>query len=103
MMNKTMKNAIKRIKNENTRKIAYSLPIVNKDMKKNDEMVRKFFESMKGWSMRKSYRYSDDRYDYSRDNREGYVDVELRLLEIDRQNRENQKRFEESKKEKEKS
>lgn len=48
MMNKTMKNAIKRIKNENTRKIAYSLPIVNKDMKKNDEMVRKFFESMKG-------------------------------------------------------
>jgi hypothetical protein len=51
--------------------------------------------------MRKSYRYSDDRYDYSRDNREGYVDVELRLLEIDRQNRENQKRFEESKKEKE--
>jgi hypothetical protein len=47
-MNKTMKNAIKRIKNENTRKIAYSLPVVNKDMKKNDEMVRKFFESMKG-------------------------------------------------------
>jgi hypothetical protein len=25
------------------------MPIVNKDMKKNDEMVRKFFESMKGW------------------------------------------------------
>lgn len=48
MMNKTMKNAIKRIKNENNRKIAYSLPVVNKDMKKNDEMVRKFFESMKG-------------------------------------------------------
>jgi hypothetical protein len=47
-MNKTMKNAIKRIKNENNRKIAYSLPVVNKDMKKNDEMVRKFFESMKG-------------------------------------------------------
>jgi len=48
MMNKTMKNAIKRIKNENNRKIAYSLPVVNKDIKKNDEMVRKFFESMKG-------------------------------------------------------
>ncbi len=48
MMNKTMKKAIKRIKNENNRKIAYSLPVVNKDMKKNDEMVRKFFESMKG-------------------------------------------------------
>jgi len=43
-----MKNAIKRIKNENNRKIAYSLPVVNKDIKKNDEMVRKFFESMKG-------------------------------------------------------
>jgi hypothetical protein len=53
--------------------------------------------------MRKSYRYSDDGYDYSRDNREGYVDIELRLLEIDRQNRENQKRFEESKKENKKS
>jgi hypothetical protein len=25
------------------------MPVVNKDMKKNDEMVRKFFESMKGW------------------------------------------------------
>jgi hypothetical protein len=25
------------------------MPIVNKDMKMNDEMVRKFFESMKGW------------------------------------------------------
>jgi hypothetical protein len=48
MMNKTMKNAIKRIKNENNRQVAYNMPIVNKDMKKNDEMVRKFFESMKG-------------------------------------------------------
>ncbi len=46
---------------------------------------------------------SDDGYDVSRDNREGYVDVELRLLEIDRQNRENQKRFEESKNKNEKS
>jgi len=55
--------------------------------------------------MRKSsyYRGSDDGYDYSRDNRDGYVDVELRLLEIDRQNRENQKRFEESKNENKKS
>jgi hypothetical protein len=25
------------------------MQIVSKDMKKNDEMVRKFFESMKGW------------------------------------------------------
>jgi hypothetical protein len=27
------------------------MPIVNKDMKKNDEMVRKFFESMK-WKIK---------------------------------------------------
>jgi hypothetical protein len=46
---------------------------------------------------------SDDGYDYRRDNEDGYVDVELRLLEIDRQNRENQKRFEESKNKNEKS
>ena len=48
MMNKTMKNAIKRIKNVENRAKAYAMPIVNKDMKMNDEMVRKFFESMKG-------------------------------------------------------
>ena len=69
-------------------------------------MMKWFASLLKAWKvdkMRKSYRYSDDGYDYSRDNREGYVDVELRLLEIDRQNRENQKRFEESKNEKEKS
>ncbi len=100
MMNKTMQKAIKRIKNENTRKIAYSLPIVNKDMKKNDEMVRKFFESMKGWSMRKSYRYSDDGYDYSRDNRDGYVDEFLKSLDRDREMKE---REEKAKNEKEKS
>lgn len=48
MMNKTMKNVIKRIKNLETREKAYAMPIVVKDMKVNDEMVRKFFESMKG-------------------------------------------------------
>ena len=47
MMNKTMQNAIKRIKNEKNRQVAYNMPIVSKDMKKNDEMVRKFFENMK--------------------------------------------------------
>jgi hypothetical protein len=48
MMNKTMKNASKRIKNLEIREKAYAMPIVVKDMKMNDEMVRKFFESMKG-------------------------------------------------------
>lgn len=48
MMKKTMVDAIRRIRNENIRKIAYSLPVTNPDMKKNDENVRKFFESMKG-------------------------------------------------------
>jgi len=47
-MNKTMKNASKRIKNLEIREKAYAMPIVNKDMRMNDEMVRKFFESMKG-------------------------------------------------------
>ena len=49
MMNKTVQNSVKRMKNEQNRQVAYNMPIVNKDMKKNDEMVRKFFESMKGW------------------------------------------------------
>jgi uncharacterized protein involved in tolerance to divalent cations len=47
MMNKTVKNSVKRMKNKQNRQVAYNMPIVNKDMKKNDEMVRKFFESMK--------------------------------------------------------
>jgi|688.fasta_scaffold02273_21 hypothetical protein len=33
--------------------------------------------------MRKSYRYSDDGYDYSRDNRDGYVQEFLKSLERD--------------------
>ena len=49
MMNKTMKNASKRIQNLKIREKAYAMPIIVKDMKMNDEMVRKFFESMKGW------------------------------------------------------
>jgi lipid A disaccharide synthetase len=48
MMKKTVQNSVKRMKNERNRQVAYNMPIVNKDMKKNDEMVRKFFESMKG-------------------------------------------------------
>lgn len=47
MINKTMKNASKRIKNLEIREKAYAMPIVNKDMRMNDESVKKFFESMK--------------------------------------------------------
>lgn len=47
MMNKTMQNAVKRMKNLENRKVAYSMKIVNKDMQKNDEDVRKFFEQFK--------------------------------------------------------
>ena len=49
MMNKTVQNSVKRMKNEQNRQVAYNMPIVNKDMKKNDEMVRKFFENIKTW------------------------------------------------------
>ncbi len=48
MMNKTVQASVKRMKNRQTRQVAYNMPIVNKDMKKNDEIVRKFFESIKG-------------------------------------------------------
>lgn len=47
MMNKTIKNAVRRVKNENIRKVAYSLPVVNKDMVQNDLAVKKFFENLK--------------------------------------------------------
>ena len=47
MMNKTVQNSVKRMKNEQNRQVAYNMPIGNKDMKKNDEMVRKFFENIK--------------------------------------------------------
>jgi hypothetical protein len=47
MMNKTVQNSVKRMKNRQNRQVAYNMPIVNKNMKENDEMVRKFFESIK--------------------------------------------------------
>ena len=47
MMNKTMKNAIKRIKNLEIREKAYAMPIIVKDMKINDENVKKFWDSLK--------------------------------------------------------
>lgn len=48
MMNETRRKSIKRIENERNRQKAYDMPIVNKDMKANDEAVRKFYESLKG-------------------------------------------------------
>jgi len=68
-------------------------------------MMKWFVSFLKVWKVDKMGKFykSDDGYDYRRDNEDGYVDAELRLLEIDRQNRENQKRFEESKNKKEKS
>ena len=47
MMKSTMQKIMKNQQNLENRKKAYSLPIVNKDMKENDENVRKFFESFK--------------------------------------------------------
>ena len=47
MMNNTIKNAVRRVKNETIRKLAYRLPVVDKDMVKNDENVKKFFDSLK--------------------------------------------------------
>jgi hypothetical protein len=47
MMNKTIQNAVRRVKNESNRKVAYNLPVVNKDMVQNDLAVKKFFESLK--------------------------------------------------------
>ena len=47
-MSKTIENAVKRMKQEQRIAKAYDMPTVNKDMRKNDEDVRKFYESMKG-------------------------------------------------------
>lgn len=47
-MSKTIQNAVKRIKQAERIAKAYDMPVKNLDIKKNDEMVKKFFESMKG-------------------------------------------------------
>jgi len=47
MMNKTIQNAVKRIKQAERIAKAYAMPIVNKDMQENDRKVREFFASMK--------------------------------------------------------
>lgn len=46
-MNKTIENAVKRVKQEARIAKAYDMPIVNIDLAKNDENVRKFFEQFK--------------------------------------------------------
>jgi phosphoribosylformylglycinamidine (FGAM) synthase PurS component len=46
-MSKTIENAVKRMKQEVRIAKAYAMPVMVKDMKKNDESVKKFFESMK--------------------------------------------------------
>lgn len=45
-MSKSVQNAIKRIHQEARIAKAYSMPIQNVDLKKNDESVKKFFESL---------------------------------------------------------
>jgi len=42
-----MQKVIKNQQNLRNREKAYALPIVNKDMKENNENVRKFFEQFK--------------------------------------------------------
>ena len=46
-MNKTIKNAVKRMNQEVRVAKAYAMPIVNKDMVQNDLAVKKFFENLK--------------------------------------------------------
>jgi hypothetical protein len=46
-MSKTISNAMKRIHQEARIAKAYDMPIVNKDMKKNDESVKNFLASFK--------------------------------------------------------
>lgn len=46
-MNKTIANAVKRMKQEERIAKAYAMPIVQFDAKKNDEAVKKFFEQFK--------------------------------------------------------
>ena len=45
-MSKTIQNAVKRIKQDARIKASYDQKVVIKDMVKNDESVRKFFESL---------------------------------------------------------
>lgn len=46
-MSKTIEKAVKRIKQQVRISKAYDMPIVNIDLSKNDENVRKFFEQFK--------------------------------------------------------
>jgi len=46
-MTKTIQNSVKRMKQVARIAKAYDMPVVNKDMTKNNENVRKFFDSLK--------------------------------------------------------
>ena len=46
-MTKTIQNAVKRMNQAARIAKAYDMPIVNFDMVKNDENVKKFFDSLK--------------------------------------------------------
>ena len=46
-MTKTIENAVKRMNQEIRIAKAYNMPIVNVDMTKNNENVKKFFDSLK--------------------------------------------------------
>lgn len=47
MMSKTIQNAVKRVMQEARTVKAYQMPVVKFDPVKNDENVKKFFDSMK--------------------------------------------------------
>ena len=47
MMKSTVYKVMKNRKNLENRKAAYNMQILNKDMQKNDEAVKKFFEQFK--------------------------------------------------------
>ncbi len=46
-MTKTIENAVKRMNQETRIAKAYDMPVVNADMVKNNENVKKFFDSLK--------------------------------------------------------
>lgn len=46
-MSKTIQNAVKRMKQAERIAKAYDMPIVNVDLQKNDDNVKKFFEQFK--------------------------------------------------------
>ena len=54
-MSKSIANAVKRIKQEARIAKAYAMNVEFKDMVKNDESVKKFFEQFKSWQAPSRY------------------------------------------------